>query len=405
MAASNHTTMNVAYILSATTAAGGATKSFLTLMNALRQRGITPTVVVPDADGITPMLRKQGIDTIILAFRPNTYPDRRSVKENILFLPRLIARRMVNAKAVRVLTCELSKRNIQVIHTNVSIIDIGFRTAQKLHIPHIYHIREYGDSDFHKHYFPTWNSFHRTLHKPQSYSICITRDIQRHHQLTNEAQSMVIYNGIDVTTPTDSGTTTNQGKESGGNYFLYAGRIEPAKGLLFLLRAYAAYASRGNATPLHIAGKASDSTYMEQVETFIKEHHLQHLVTFLGERTDMPALMSKARAIIIPSRFEAFGRCMAEAMMCRCIVIGRNTGGTKEQFDNGLQLTNGEIGFRFSTERDLQDILTQFTTIGRDTILTMRTNAQLTANHYYSVEAYTQSVYQFYQRITDEKHN
>ena len=45
--------------------------------------------------------------------------------------------------------------------------------------------------------------------------------------------------------------------------------------------------------------------------------------------------MSKALALFVPSSFEGFGFITVEAMFCGCLVIGRNTGGTKEQFDNG----------------------------------------------------------------------
>lgn len=40
-------------------------------------------------------------------------------------------------------------------------------------------------------------------------------------------------------------------------------------------------------------------------------------------------------ALIVPSPFEAFGLITAEAMFNKCLVIGRDTAGTKEQFDNG----------------------------------------------------------------------
>ena len=58
--------------------------------------------------------------------------------------------------------------------------------------------------------------------------------------------------------------------------------------------------------------------------------------------------MQKATAQIVASRFEGFGFITAEAMFNKCLVIGRNTAGTKEQFDNGVHITGNESGYRFN---------------------------------------------------------
>lgn len=59
-------------------------------------------------------------------------------------------------------------------------------------------------------------------------------------------------------------------------------------------------------------------------------------VVFLGMRKDIYSLMKDAMALIVPSYWEGFGFITTEAMFNGCLVIGRNTSGTKEQFDNGL---------------------------------------------------------------------
>lgn len=39
--------------------------------------------------------------------------------------------------------------------------------------------------------------------------------------------------------------------------------------------------------------------------------------------------MNRATALIVPSPFEAFGLITAEAMFNKCLVIGKDTAGTK----------------------------------------------------------------------------
>ena len=48
---------------------------------------------------------------------------------------------------------------------------------------------------------------------------------------------------------------------------------------------------------------------------------------------------------------------MPEALAAGALVIARNTGGLKEQFENGVSLTGKEIGISFSNIDELADIL------------------------------------------------
>lgn len=388
--------MNVLYVLNSTNTSGGATKSFVALLQMMRRQGHSPYVVVPDGEGLCADLKAWGIPVLVLDYRPNLYPYLRSVKDVLLFLPRLLARRWLNARAVRHLTEWMDGNGIDVVHTNVSIIDIGFRAAARKGVPHVYHFREYGDRDFNFHYFPSWRAFHRKFHRPDAYTICITKDIQRHHRLQHSPASRVIYNGI--------GTKAVVRDGADKDYFLYAGRIEPAKGLLSLLEAYTGYVQAvAEACPLRVAGEISQADYGKQVHDFIAAHHIADKVQLLGVRTDMDVLMQHARAIIIPSRSEAFGRCMAEAMFNGCLVIGRNTGGTQEQFDNGRRLTGQEIGFRYDTEAELTACLTRVAALSAEAAREMTVRAAGVAEHFYSTEAYTSQVLDFYKDIIHEK--
>ena len=69
--------------------------------------------------------------------------------------------------------------------------------------------------------------------------------------------------------------------------------------------------------------------------------------------------MANAAMLVVPSRFEGFGFITAEAMLNYCPVVGRNTGGTKEQFDRGLECFNEEIGLRFSNDQEMLERMCQ----------------------------------------------
>lgn len=391
--------MNILYVLNSTYALGGATKSFLTLIEAVRQQGHTPIVVAPDTEGVAITLQQMGVEVIVVNYRNNTYPDLRHTKDALLFLPRLVARRWLIHKAVDTVYQQVKDRNIALVHTNVSVVDVGEKVAQRLAIPHIYHIREYGDADFHFRYYPSSTAVHRRL--SAQYTLCITRAIQQYHHLAGNKRSEVVYNGIKP--PSEK----VQGELPREPYFLYAGRVEQTKGLLDLAKAYAQFvALHGAKAPLLVvAGEVVEPPYYEKIAQYLTDKGVKNMTVFLGPRRDIGPLMHHAVATIVPSYFEGFGRCLPEAMMCGCITIGRDTAGTKEQLDNGLQLTGQEIGYRFHDVDELTQRLEEVVKATPQTLEAMRQRALQTVEHYYTQQRYTDSIIHLYEQIDRERNH
>ena len=398
--------MNIAYILNATIPEGGATKSFLVMLKRLMQLGVSPLVVVPDREGIYQTLVDMGVPVLATTFRMNSWSHCDTLKDWLLFLPRMVAKIIANDRAAKILTRVFRERGIDIVHTNVGPVSVGFRAARRLGLPHVYHLREYGKKDFSILYFPSETSFYRQLNAPHSYNICITNDIQLYHRQNDRPSSRVIYNGIRVAM--DKMPAAAPVKD----YFLFAGRIQPAKGVDTLLEAYARYCEKTisqhptpntqHPIPLRLAGGTTDSVYMKKLENFVKTHGLGQNVTFLGKRSDMDELMQHARSIVIPSPNEGFGRCMPEAMFQGCLAIGHNTAGTKEQFDNGLRVTGKEIGLRYETTEELASLLAEVSSRPADYYRPYTERAFNVVNQLYTQESNAQQVYTFYQEILKE---
>lgn len=385
--------MKVAFVLNSTTRLGGATKAFLTLMRGLREKGVACCVVVPDAAGVCEDLRAEGVTTLILPYRASVYPPMRTLSEKFLFLSRLVWQQWLSYRAVPRLSRWLQQQHVDIVHTNVGVVRIGFDAARRLGIPHVYHIREYADLDFGLRYFPSRHSFLHQFSQPRSYSVCITRDIQRYHHQTGSPASRVIY---DAACP----YRDQMPEESDGDYLLYAGRVEPAKGLDFLIEAYARYARMTDAPlPLLVAGNIDNPEYFRHVEQQVLGYGMDTRVTFLGPRKDIEQLMRKARALIVASGHEGFGLCMAEAMSVGCLVIGRDTTGSREQMDNGVRLTGEEIALRFGTEAQLADRLQEVTCRPATDFLPMRRRAFHTVNACYIPQVSVAAVFNLYQEI------
>jgi len=95
-----------------------------------------------------------------------------------------------------------------------------------------------------------------------------------------------------------------------GEYLLYVGRIHPRKNLSRLLEAFRLFRERMPGYMLVIAGRGSQQALGEAA-------HMENM-RLLGyvEQGDLPALLSGARAFILPSLYEGFGLPMVEAMAC-----------------------------------------------------------------------------------------
>ena len=65
---------------------------------------------------------------------------------------------------------------------------------------------------------------------------------------------------------------------------------------------------------------------------------------FLGERNDVPALLSQADAFLLTSRQEAFGNVILEAMAAGCPVIASRTPGASSIIEHGINGFLVEIG-------------------------------------------------------------
>ena len=338
--------MNILFVLHQTILLGGGTKSFMLTLKGLMENGVHPTVIMPDKCGIYQTIAGLHIPTIVTTYRDNTYPVIRRKKDYFIFIPKLIARRIVNHLAVKKIVKEIEGKNIDIVHTNVSVCSVGYEVSRKLGIPHIYHIREYADKDFGMHFFPTRQSYLRQLAQPDSYSICITKDIQKHFGQT-------YYNDI----------------------------------------------GERQALHLYIVGDLSHESYKNRINNYIARQHLESHVHIMGPRKDIISLMQKAKAIIIPSLNEGFGRCMPEAMFNGCLAIGRDTGGTKEQMDNGLEYTGKDIALRFKT---MEQLVSHFMDISKqplDFFHDMIQSAFITVNHFYSSESNTNKILSLYGRI------
>lgn len=272
-----------------------------------------------------------------------------------------------------------------VIHTNIGPVSIGYLVSKVLNIKHIWHLREYQDLDFNLHYFPSKNFFVNQLRNSERV-ICVSNGVKNHFEVIGN--SIVIPNGVCF----EKDKFIDLDK---GDFFLFAGRLESAKGIEVVLEAFNDYQKLSNSTAkLLIAGDGAVD-YVERIKKKYNKLIIEDRVVFLGFRTDTLQLMRKAKALIVASEYEGFGRITAEAMFNGCLVIGRNSGGTAEILDYDKK---NKLGFFFDDKKSLIDCLIRASNLDVD-IVNMITLAQQKAVNVYTIDRYAKAILDVYRSI------
>lgn len=336
--------INVLYIA---VGEGGSDQALFTLIKELKHN-INPYVTLGKqaSQSTIDKLESEHISYNILNYDFFWYPSKRKVWNYLIRPIHALKLRRRNTYFTKQII-ELSIQNkIDIIHTNSSAYQFGFAAAQLLKIPHIWHLREYQSLDFRHPHAYSFAYLKRLLHKTGNFNIAITKGIYNFYQLKKE-NSAIIYDGVL--------RQDYEPKESPKeDYFLFVGRIVKEKGIFLLLNSYRSYLQQGGTFKLIFAGNYS-SRMKRKIDRLIEKEEIQNNILYKGilATNQIHDLMNRAAALIVPSPFEAFGLITAEAMFNKCLVIGKDTAGTKEQFDNGKESHNKEIALRFTNEQQL----------------------------------------------------
>lgn len=382
--------MKILYIASSS-GQGGATIALVNLLSELHKNHFVSVVVPAELGVLCEKLDDMQIPYYVLDYNLNVYPRSRNP---IKFVHRIAVNLQRRARAITLLKGVVMKFKPDIVHTNVGPLDIGYEVCRELNIPHVWHIREYQDLDFAMRFYPSKSSFIKKIHTNGNYNIAITKGLFEYWNL--RCVDRVIYDGV---FRKDRDNLVVCGEH--GDYLLFVGRVEEAKGLDMLLRAFVRFCRMNNRYKLIVAGRYDPkSAYWHECRRLIEGGGIESRVDFLGERNDVYALMQGAKALIVPSRFEGFGFITTEAMYNNCLVVGRSVAGTAEQFDIGFRECGREIGFRFLTEDELLDAINRVV-MGEGEY--MRGLAKQVVEAKYGSELHAKHIVAYYEHILNSR--
>lgn len=255
--------------------------------------------------------------------------------------------------AVRKAEAAIDFSSIDLIHSNINRVDVGARLAARHGIPHVQHIREFGDSDF-----SCW-SYRRMpgehVSRGATRSIAISRAVKDHWAGDlglDPSTARVVYNGVD-----QSRFVQREPRGDGLTRFVMVGNLIEAKGQLTAVRAFAALPGdvRERAS-LDLYGEGSGD-YIGQIRDCVEKSGLSGSVSLKGRTDDVPGVLSHYDVGIVGSRAEGFGRVTVEYLAAGLDVLATDAGANREILTD----PQGEIGrfFEYGDAEGLSHLMAE----------------------------------------------
>lgn len=309
----------------------GAALSMLTALKGLQEHKYKVIIFIPQHGRIEEKIRCIGIEYHIIPM--NLIATMNKPKFKIRLLQRLYDILFYMKHEIISIACLMKfvKKypfRPSIVYTNTILPTAGMFLSRYYKVPHIVHVRELGDDDFHFKYYIGKRLALKILNRNTKYAICISKIVQTKWNSCFHGKTCVIYNGVNV---------TNKRKDSHKIdkiiKLLFVGRLSQEKGIMDILRAMKMIKVDDQFPKflLDIYGEGIDK---EAISQYIQENGLKKNITLKGYY-DMSAIpMYNYDMAIMSSHNEAFGRVTIEYMMSGLPVIAYNGGATSEIIEN-----------------------------------------------------------------------
>lgn len=279
----------------------------------------------------------------------------------------------------------IKDKNIDIIHTNTSVVDFGYRLSKIMNIPHIWHIREFGEKDFNMYPLCSYREYYKKI-ADNNNLICISKEVMKKFiDKVPSASLNLIYNGV-------SKKNLNSNKEYNLDknqkiICLQSGMISKTKGQDITIKAIEKLVNEGYDIELLIAGNGNVKNLGINIEN-------KKWLKILGQVDNLPEIRKNVDIEIVSSKSEAFGRVTVEAMMGGIAVVGSNSGGTKEL------IKNKETGLLFECGNyiDLSEKV-KYLCNNRDELKRIGSNAFLYSKDYFLIDRCANEIYDLYKKI------
>lgn len=305
----------------------GANLSLLNLIEGLGGYGVRAHVICPEPGDLLGALERRGVPVAVLPFEWWVSTDRTTAG---------VARRgLRNVRRLRAVAAQLRAWGTDLVYSNSSVFAIGAMAAADLELPHVWHLREFGDRDY-----DLWPdlgpSLSRLVFRTADATVFVSHALKEAFLGRRAVRnSHVIYNGVANAATFDErrgAADALRGRQQPFTFVL-VGRFRESKGQAVAIRAFAQLAKQFPDARLLLvggSGATGDQAYFEHCRALVAQLGVSERVEFWGYVPDPERAFLAADVALMCSRNEAMGRVTAEAMSTCRPVIGYDSGGTSE---------------------------------------------------------------------------
>ena len=379
--------INVLYVTFASKNFDGATYSLMDLIKSVRGY-VHPIVMVGTEGCVYDYFTANGVECIVCDFKEDLVGKPVKLYQHIKYWLKYIPNHLTfyrkNRKCAETVAQILKGRKIDIVHINNTVMSVGYEIAKILNSKVVWHLRGFMDLDFGWMPLRGWDKYINTL-KQTDAVIGITKTVLEHYVSLESKNAYVISDAV----RSKDDTCLVRPKEK---YFLFcAGFLTEQKGCAYAISAFAKSGLATKGYKLKIIGEAH-SKYMSQLTKIVANAGISDAVEFLGRSDKVKDYMSRAIAFLMCSENEGLGRVSIEAMFYGCLVIGRNSGGTKDfVFDGKTGLLFNDMdgcvsAMQKAAETDHQEIIRY---------------ARQFARENFSIENYGEKILNVYEKVLD----
>lgn len=324
---------------------GGVEKSLQTLCKYIDREKFQLTVALPSEGHMKSYLDDLGITTFVTQIDTWTpIPFVFGERHYYQFLSGMKER-------VRVLEDIIRKNNINIVHSSTLSVADGAFAAWLAGKPHIWHIhgKSVGTTNAYGSYL-TVETIYSLVADLSACIVAVSNDVSRFLQRYIPGESVkIVYNGIDINefdafVPLST-SFKNEFQLHDKKLVVLIGRITEVKGIEDYVEAAIKVLSEKDDVVFLIVGREEDKDLSEKLKKRINSTNFSKGIIFTGERTDIPAILSKADIVVCSSRTEGFPYSLLDAMSAAKPIVTTRCGGPDEM------VIHKETGFHVDVGR------------------------------------------------------
>lgn len=315
----------------------GASYSLLGMVKELKKSGkYNPIVILPESDELERRLKEQNIECYIVSdYRREMWSvglDDLSLYHAIKTYTKVFLGPLRVRRNIQEIQNILIDRDVKLVHVNMLTCGLVGQVATNMGIPVIWHMREYLEEDINAKILRPRKRL-KIINQAQRL-IAISEGVKSKFEKILTPPIDVIYNGIDFNS---DDIIKHQILSDSKVKIAIIGRISEKKGQFELVQAMEKLYDENNLEyELSVYGSIQESEYFQEVKDFISKHNAEDRIVYKGMTSDAIGVMQRMDILGICSSQEAFGRVTVEGQIAGCLVIGANSGGTKELIDDGV---------------------------------------------------------------------